>query len=800
MKNQRLHSFFLAILLISIGMASGMLATGPVGWAADTAQDKAGEGKRPVEEIHITVGSVPVEVRHTYTTEQGLPDDSVTSVVVGHQGTLYAGTDRGIARYEKGRWRSVTDYGGPVRLLAVDGDRLLATADWAVYVADADGPRRLADLPSQLEDMANLRSLAGGKTVLLGSTRGLFELDGEAFAPVDSLHALMGDDRDVRQVASAEDGRVAVAALSGLYLRDQEGTWRGLQPGQGDRSWQPRDVRGVAFDRQGNLWFASPQGVGVLRGDRWTLYTGEDGLPYNDFTVAAKGEDGVVWFGTAKGAIRFDGHVWEYRTAPRWLPDNGVRAIAVTGRGDAWFATAKGVGQIERKPMTLAEKARFFEDEIDRYHRRTEYGFVDSVHLDKPGDKSHTTQRDSDNDGLWTAMYGAGECFAYGATKDPRAKERAVAAFRALKFLCDVTQGGSHPAPPGFPARTVLPTSGPNPNTTQYTAEHDRQRQKDDPLWKVIVPRWPTSADGKWYWKCDTSSDELDGHYFFYAAYYDLVAQTPEEKAVVRDVVIAITDHLIEHDFELVDHDGKTTRWARFGPAVLNYNVMPGTRGLNSLSILSYLKVAEHMTGDPKYRRAYDLLVNEHAYATNVLDPKWRNGPGTGNQSDDEMAFMCYYNLLRYETDPRLLKMYRWSLRWHWISEEPERCPLFNFVYGALDDGSPMSALRVPGPQRYLADAVDTLKRIPLDRVRWAFHNSHRLDVAMISDAWYRLRPGGHFRNGQVLPVDERDLEHWNSDPWTVDGGDGSRTLADGTAYLLPYYLGRYHGFIVETP
>src|SRR5262249_52693842 len=151
----------------------------------------------------------------------------------------------------------------------------------------------------------------------------------------------------------------------------------------------------------------------------------------------------------------------------------------------------------------------------------------------KPGDKSQTLQHDSDNDGLWTAMYGAGEAFAYGATKDPKAKERATRAFRALHFLSQVTQGGEHPAPKGFPARSILSTSGPNPNRPD-SPENDGRYHARDPLWKVISPRWPTSADGKWYWKCDTSSDELDGHFFCYAAYYDLVAETEAEKREAR--------------------------------------------------------------------------------------------------------------------------------------------------------------------------------------------------------------------------------------------------------------------------
>ena len=310
-----------------------------------------------------------------------------------------------------------------------------------------------------------------------------------------------------------------------------------------------------------------------------------------------------------------------------------------------------------------------------------------------------------------------------------------------------MTQGGSHPAPPGFPARSILPTSGPDPNL-HYTAERDRQQQRRDPLWKVIQPRWPVSADGKWYWKCDTSSDELDGHYFLYACYYDLVAETAREKQRVRDVVVAVTDHLIDHQFELIDHDGQPTRWGRFSPAVLNGNILEGTRGLNSLSILSYLRVAEHMTGDAKYRRAYRSLIDEHSYATNLLEPKRRNGLGTGNQSDDEMAFMCYYNLINYEQHPRLRQQYLWSLRWYWTLEEPERCPLFNFIYGALDDGGGTRFLNLPAADAYLSDAVDTLQRIPLDRVLWSFENSHRSDILPLPRTAYRVRSRRRSANG----------------------------------------------------
>ena len=79
--------------------------------------------------------------------------------------------------------------------------------------------------------------------------------------------------------------------------------------------------------------------------------------------------------------------------------------------------------------------------------------------MEEPGTKRNWKQRDSDNDGLWTSMYGAGECFAYAANGDIQSKNRAKKAFDAMRFLGDVTQGNQHSPPPGFVARTVLPQS-----------------------------------------------------------------------------------------------------------------------------------------------------------------------------------------------------------------------------------------------------------------------------------------------------------------------------------------------------
>jgi hypothetical protein len=391
--------------------------------------------------------------------------------------------------------------------------------------------------------------------------------------------------------------------------------------------------------------------------------------------------------------------------------------------GSVWVATDSGVGWIGYQTMTLAEKAAFYEDEMEKYIRRTPYGYVSEVSLPKAGDKSKIVLTDSDNDGLWTSMYGTGECFAYGATKDPLAKDRAKRAFEALRFLQKVTQTGEHKPPKGYVARTILPTDGPDPNEGRLESDK-RHREQQDAIWKLYEPRWPKSGDGKWYWKSDTSSDELDGHYFFYPAYYDLVADTEAEKERVREVVRDLTDHLIEHDFNLVDIDGTPTRWSIYNPDSLNNdkNWWP-ERGLKSLSMLSYLAVAEHMTGDPKYGEISRELQEKHNFRTNAMIYKIHFGPGSGNQSDDEMAFMCYYNLMKYSTDAALKDMIHYSFYSAWTNEQPEQNPLFNFMYAAfgidVEHTNPWGTHDISIWPGWLEDSVETLLDFPLDRVGW---------------------------------------------------------------------------------
>lgn len=751
--------------------------------------------------VPAKIGRFPQEIASAFTTREGLPSDDVQAMLFAHNGTLYAVTTGGLAVFSGGAWQAapLPPTYSPVMQRAFVGQLAKMTVP-----VSPDTVIEAVMLPTPVsgrEDCNDLLVRRDG--YLVARKDGLF-MERPGAEAVSLVEGAVG------QLAQGPDGRAAAAGDNGLYFENAEGVFEKseAEDGQG-RRWAVSAVRGVAFDTQGRLWCAMPAGVACRDGGRWRFYTGEEGLPHNDFTCVAAGADGSVWFGTRKGAIRFDGQHWAYRQGRRWLPNDDVRSIAVDGAGNAWFATAAGVGRIERRMMTLAEKAAIYEEEVEKYIKRTPFGYVSEVSLAKPGDKSEIIYTDSDNDGLWTSMYGAGECFAYAATKAPEAKERARKAFEALRFLQKVAQGGEHSPPKGYVARTIRSVEDPDPNIGRI--EGDREtKAKNDALWKLYEPRWPKSTDGKWYWKSDTSSDELDGHYFFYPAYYDLVADTEEEKERVREVVRDLTDHLVEHGFSLIDHDGTPTRWGYYGPEALNNDPSWwAERGLKSLSMMSYLAVAEHMTGDPKYGAALEELVEKHGYRANAMIYKLHFGPGSGNQSDDEMAFMSYYNLVKYAKDDLLRKMALTSFYMAWTVEQPEMNPFFNFAYAAFGLGvigrDQWGEHSLSPWDGWLEDAMATLKGFPLDRMDWGHENSHRLDLVRLprqqaddpfSDPG---RPRGYRKNGKVLPVEERHFGHWNTDPWALDYHGRGHELASGTVFLLPYYLGLYHGFIEET-
>lgn len=480
-----------------------------------------------------------------------------------------------------------------------------------------------------------------------------------------------------------------------------------------------------------------------------------EGLPVGKLRTIAIATDGAVWAGGDEGLVRYQDRPhswdrWQYFGGKRYLPSDEVVSITAGEDGSVWARTRDGFSHIELRPMTLADKAAYFERRIVERHKR-HYLVADSE-FKELGNPATSHQYPNDNDGLWTAIYVAAEAFRYAVTKDPQARESMRRSVQAMLRLESIT-GRS-----GFPARSF--------------------RHKTEPRHKDGI--WHFTSDGDWEWKADTSSDEIVGHFFAYSVVYDLAADE-ELKKRLRAVVARMADHLIEHKYLLTDLHGGATRWGRYDPPYFETDDGREERALRSLELLSHLKVAHHMTGEPRFDREYRKLIRELDYHKNTTTYlKFRQEL---NYSDEELAMLSYYPLFRYEKDPALLGVYREGLEQWWVNIRREDNPLWMFIYAVCNPEKP-----VP-----MEDAARTLYRIPMDLVKWSVKNSHRRDAPLDTS------PERHNRaqTSRLLPPDERRVMKWNGNPFQMDDTSAGRGEDDGAFFLLPYWLGRHHRFLI---
>ena len=502
--------------------------------------------------------------------------------------------------------------------------------------------------------------------------------------------------------------------------------------------------------------------------ERWAVETGAlirvsppqerlsfaEGLPVDGLRAIAITTDGAVWAGGEAGLVRYTAAShqwdrWQYFAGKRYLPSDEVTSIAAGDAGSIWVQTTAGISHIEFQRLTLAEKADHIERRIAERHKR-HYLVADSQ-FSEPGNPATSHQYPNDNDGLWTAIYVAAQAFRYRVTRDPRALDSARKSVEAMLRLEAIT-GRS-----GFPARSL---------------RHKSEPRHTDGIWHF-------TTDGEWEWKADTSSDEIVGHFFAYSVVYDLAADEALRERL-RGAVSRMADHLIDHRYNLTDLHGGPTRWGRYDEAYFETDDGREERALRSLELLSHLKVAHHMTRNSRYDREYRKLITEMNYHNNTTTYlKLRQEL---NYSDEELAMLSYYPLFRYESDPSLLRVYRDGLEQWWVNVQREDNPLWIFIYGFCN----------PGKRAPLDAATRTLYRIPMDLIKWSVKNSHRRDVPLDTSAERHNR----LQTLRLLPPDERRVMKWNGNPFQLDDQSEGRGEDDGSFFLLPYWLGRYLGFL----
>lgn len=509
-------------------------------------------------------------------------------------------------------------------------------------------------------------------------------------------------------------------------------------------------------------------GVISLSGESFNKGEINQKLPWTKITSVKNIKD-ELWFGSTKGAFKLrDDGKYDYYASKRWLVDDHVVDITSGPENSVLIVTKDGLSQINFRTMTLSEKADYFQ-KIQRL-RHNRYGLTANLSMKTPGDLATGYYHDTDNDGLWTSMYLAGELFRYAVTKDDDAKQNAYEAFEAMERLTDITP--MH----GFPARSYerdgyevgLHANG-------FSEEwYEKHVAENGRIWRL-------TNDKKWRWKSTTSSDETCGHFFVYALFAELAPDQEWKNRAIHQIKIQM-DHIMDNNWYLVDWNGKPTAWGRWNPKyVNNFPINVGDRRLNSTLLLSFLQTAYHFTKDEKYQKATRKLIKRHGYDKNANRPATVIGYVEGedlsdkwNHSDDEMYFLTIPGFVNYSFTEEQKRNHFETVKSHWEVERSEKNPLWNYLF-ALSGGEKIDS----------DESAWWLREFPMDLIDWKVDNTHRKDLTMIEP---------NFRSqtyDEVLPGDERVLHKHNGAYRNNGGSDGKQEYAP-YIYLLPYWAGRY--------
>jgi hypothetical protein len=482
-------------------------------------------------------------------------------------------------------------------------------------------------------------------------------------------------------------------------------------------------------------------------------------MPWTDLTTVSE-IDGKIWFGSTLGAmmLRPDGK-FNYYASERWIPSDTIVNIAKGPENSVLILTSNGLGKICFSDMTLYDKAMFYEKQVRDHHIRT--GFNATVSGMVNGDITSGSMENSDNDGLWTAMYLAGETFRYAVTKSDDALQNVRESLDALERLYTI-----NPLKSGFPSRS-FERAGYNKNSEPW-------RPTDDP---------------EWDWKSTTSSDEAIGHIFAFGAIAELVPE-PELKNKAIMLIDTLMSHIVKNDFYMIDWNGKPTQWGKWHPDYVNARPkMVGDRKINSSNIVAMLQTAYHFTKKAKYKDAAFYLMTKHGYLENLMKPmkEITSAPESAdllsrelsdgwNHSDDEMYYCGYWGLYRYAFNDTLKTKFKAAIIDHWEIERPEKEGLWNIMTA------------IAGTKNIdLKEAIWYLQEYPLDLIDWSVDADQRKDIQKIEP---------NFRKQtikEVLPPDELRISRHNANRFDLrERGGGRSEYSAGDIWLLPYWIGRY--------
>jgi signal transduction histidine kinase/DNA-binding response OmpR family regulator/ligand-binding sensor domain-containing protein len=297
-----------------------------------------------------------------YGKTQGLPANSISSIVEDKEGSLWIGTaGSGLAQWlNRGVWLGYRREDGLSSDIVWSSVRDKAGILWAGtesgldWLDPASGRWIPLPLPGLPVNKARVLTLAPDGKIWIGmESGGIVRFDPQMRKGENYLSLAGRTTFQPRSFAVDPQGQLWVATLEGLFLGRLEKNLYSFEnvviPQSGTENESFETVR---FDAKGNLWAAGKFGLARFDGTFWRRFTRNEGLRDNHITRLTFDPDGAIWvsYNESLGVSRLDLRS-ENPTVRHFLQKDGMSSEKVASLGTdrigrIWVGTDQGIDLI----------------------------------------------------------------------------------------------------------------------------------------------------------------------------------------------------------------------------------------------------------------------------------------------------------------------------------------------------------------------------------------------------------------------------------------------------------------------
>jgi signal transduction histidine kinase/ligand-binding sensor domain-containing protein len=291
----------------------------------------------------------------TSTHIQGLSHDSIWSMTMDREGSLWVGTDGGGLNRVRPQTFQVLDLPKPLTIQSVCED-----AHGGIWFGVNGGGVRYwkdgtlreynsrdvpTNDPSVFEPIAPAVFVDRPERGLVGTQgEGLYVLEKEKFKrfpglqlPSPFVNALYQDHQGVLWVGTSGgligwDGK----------MRQTYTTRQGLSA---------NTAQTIVEDSQGDLWVGTSFGLNQLHAGKITSYLKTNGLPGNNVLSLYADREGALWAGTSGGLGRFLNGKWTRFSRDEGLANNWIGYVVEDGTGFLWLGSTAGLMRVKKSAL-----------------------------------------------------------------------------------------------------------------------------------------------------------------------------------------------------------------------------------------------------------------------------------------------------------------------------------------------------------------------------------------------------------------------------------------------------------------